>query len=114
MKNGGGQCILRQLKEVYSGWPIPGRQDLLGPDSPQRVVVVDAVATGQCRGDQRQQLVASVGSTKGTTQVKVPVNQFTHSQMMGQGHGQDQPSVVHQTVIVEGDLDAVGAPGGSI
>ena len=55
-------------------------------------------ATG--RGHQRQQLVANVGSTRATAQVNVPVNQLIHSQMMGQSHRQDQPSVVHQTVVV--------------
>ena len=42
------------------------------------------------------------------TQVQVPVNQFGQAQMPAQRGWQDQPSIVDQAVVVEGDLDAVG------
>jgi len=39
------------------------------------------------------------------------VHQFAQAQMMGQSDRQGQPSTGHQTVIIEGDLDAVGLLG---
>ena len=35
------------------------------------------------------------------------VHQLAQSQVLGQGNGKNQPSIGHQAVIVEGDLDAV-------
>ena len=60
------------------------------------------------RSHQRHHLVAGVGSAWGATQVQVPVNQFGQAQMPAQRGWQDQPGIVHQAVVVEGDLDAVG------
>ena len=36
------------------------------------------------------------------------IHQFPQSQMMGQGDRKDQPSIGHQAVVIEGDVDAVG------
>ncbi len=36
------------------------------------------------------------------------VNQFTQTQVLGQGGRQDQPRMVDQAVVIKGDLDAVG------
>ena len=82
-------------------------QDMIGTARTQRISVVDAVSPSQCRGHQRQHLVASVGSPRGPAQVNMVVYQLTQSQMMGQRDRQDQPSIGHQTVIIEGDMDAV-------
>ena len=49
-----------------------------------------------------------VGSARGAAQVKAPVNQSGQAEMLGQGGRQDQPSIVHQAVVVKGDLDVVG------
>ena len=79
------------------GWRLdhtaqnPGR-----PASPQRVGVVDAVSPDQGGGHQRHHLVARIGAARGAAQVQ------------GQGGRKDQPSIGHQAVVVEGDLDAVG------
>ena len=35
------------------------------------------------------------------------VHQFTQTQMVGQGNRQEQSGNGHQTVVVEGDVDAV-------
>ena len=37
------------------------------------------------------------------------VHQLAQSQMMGQRDRQDQPCIGHQAVIVEGDVNAIGA-----
>ena len=42
----------------------------------QRIGVVDAVAAGQRRGDQRQQLVTRVGPPQHAAEVEVMVNEF--------------------------------------
>ena len=79
-----------------------------GPASTQHVGIVNAVATGQSGCHQRHDLVARVGSAWGTAQVQVLINQLGQAQMQCQGGRQDQPSIGHQVVVVEGDLDAVG------
>lgn len=48
------------------------------------------------------------------SQVNLAAHQFAQPQMMGQRDRQDQPRIGHQTVIVKGDMDAVGRSGGSI
>ena len=53
-------------------------------------------------------LVARVRPTRGIAQVQVPVNQLGQAQVQGQRGGEDQPSIVDQAVIIEGDVDAVG------
>ena len=73
----------------------------------QRVGVVNAVAPSQGGGHQGHKLVSGVGPARGIAQVQVMVNQFPQAQAQGQGGGQKQPSIRHEAVIVEGDLDAV-------
>ena len=36
------------------------------------------------------------------------LDEFTQTQVLGEGHRKDQPSISHQAVVVEGDLDSVG------
>ena len=83
-------------------------QHPIGSPCAQRVGVGDAVATGQCRRHQGQELVSRVGTARRTAQVNVVVHQLAQSQMMGQSDRKDQPSIGHQAVVIEGDLDAVG------
>ena len=78
------------------------------PPSTQRVGVVNAVATSQRRRDQGQELVSRIRPTWRISQVNVVIHQFPQSQMMGQGDRKDQPSIGHQAVVIEGDVDAVG------
>ena len=73
----------------------------------QHVGVVDAVAAGQGRGHQGQQLVSRVRTTRRSSQINVVVDELTQTQVLGQGDRQKQSGVGHQTVIVEGDVDAV-------
>ena len=78
------------------------------PAGAQRIGVVDAVAARQRRGHQSRNLIAGVGSAWGAAQVQVPVNQLGQAQVQGQRGGKDQPGIVDQAMVVEGDVDAVG------
>ena len=49
-----------------------------------------------------------MGSARRVAQVQVPVNQFGQTEMLGQRGRQDQPGIVDQAAVVEGDVDAVG------
>ena len=92
------------------GWRLDrAAQHLLGPASAQRVGVVNAVATGQRRRRQGQHLISRIRPTRRISQVNVMVHQLAQTQVVGQGHRQDQPSVGHQAVVIKGDVDAVGA-----
>ena len=52
--------------------------------------------------------VARIGSAWGAAQVKMPVNRLGQSLLQGQGGRKEQPGIGHQTVVVKGDVDAVG------
>jgi len=52
----------------------------------QRVRVVDAVAAGEGRHDQRQQLVADVGATGCRTEIEVALHHLAQAEALGQ-HG---------------------------
>ena len=78
-----------------------------GAAGAQRIGVVDAVAAGQRGGHQGHHLVAGVGPAWGPAQVQMPVNQLGQAQVLGEGGRKQQPGVVDQAVVVEGDLDAV-------
>ena len=41
-------------------------------------------------------------------EVEVTVNEFTQADVLGQGGRKEQPGIVDQAVVVEGDLDAGG------
>ena len=78
------------------------------PAGAQHVGVVNAVSSGQSRRHQRQHLVARMGSARRISEVNVVVDEFTQTQVLGQGDRKDQPGIGHQAVVVEGDLNAVG------
>ena len=97
------------------GWRLDrAAQGAGGPAGAQRVGVVNAVAASQGGGHQGHDLSAGVGSAWCIAQVQAPVNQFGKTQVQGQRGGQDQPSIGHQTVVVEGDLIRSGSLRGSI
>ena len=100
---------VRRQEGPQGGWRLDrAAQHTIGTASPQRVGVVNAVAPSQRRGHQDQHLVARVRTPRRISQVNVAVNQLGQTQALGQGDRQEQPSIGHQTVIVKGDLDAVG------
>ena len=63
-----------------------------------------ASATGERRGDQGQQLVAGVRPAHCVTEVEVGVRQCTEAEPAGERGGEQQARVVHEAVVVEGDV----------
>ena len=78
-----------------------------GAAGAQRIGVVDAVAARQRRGDQGHHLVSRVRPPRRIPQVEVMVNQLGQAQVLGEGGRKQQPGVVDQAVVIEGNLDAV-------
>ena len=78
------------------------------PASPQRIGVVDAVTARERGGDQGQQLVAGVRPPRCVTEVEVGVCQFTEAEPASERGGEQQARVVHEAVVVEGDVYPVG------
>jgi hypothetical protein len=83
-------------------------EDLPGGPGAQPLGVVDPLTTGQGRGDQRHRLVAGVGRARRVAEVDVGVHS-SKQEPLGQRGGQDQPSVGHRVVVVEGDGNRIGA-----
>ena len=81
----------------------PGR-----PAGARRVGIVDAVTASHRRGHQGHHLVARVRPARGIAQVEALLDELGQAQVQGQGGWQDQPGIGHQTVVVKGDVDAVG------
>ena len=79
-----------------------------GAAGAQGIGVSDAVAAGERRGDQGQQLVAGVRAAWRITEVEVGVRQFTEAEPAGERGGEQQARVVHEAVVVEGDVYPVG------
>ena len=69
---------------------------------------VDAVAARERRGDQGQQLVAGVRPPRRVTEVEVGVRQCAEAEPAGERGGEQQARVVHEAVVVEGDVYPVG------
>ena len=82
-------------------------QDRLGRSRTQHVRVVDTVAAGQRRVDQRHRLVADMGVTSRRTQIDMGVEQASQTQMLRQRRGQDQPGISHRVTVVEGHREPV-------
>ena len=74
------------------------------PAGAQRIGVVDAVTARERRGDQGQQLVAGVRPPRRVTEVEVGVRQFTEAEPAGERGGEQQARLVHEAVVVEGDV----------
>jgi hypothetical protein len=62
-------------------------QHRLGGTGPQRVAIINRVATSQRRVDHRHGLVADIGVTGRVTQIDVGLEQLPHTEMLGQGAG---------------------------
>ena len=78
------------------------------PAGAQRSGVVDALAARERRGDQGQQLVAGVRPPRRVTEVEVGVRQCTEAEPASERGGEQQARVVHEAVVVEGDVYPVG------
>ena len=91
------------------GWRLDYAADGASrPAGAQHVGVVNAVATSQRGGHQGQHLVSRIRPPRRICEVNMVVDEFTQTQVPGQGGRKDQASIGHQAVVVEGDLNAVG------
>jgi len=84
-------------------------EDPIGGAGPQGVRVVDAVAAGEHRHDEGQELVAGVRRAGLGAEPDVLVDQLLEPEVLGQRGRQQEPSVGHQPVVVEGHLEPVEA-----
>ena len=98
--------LRRKVPSVDGAFTVPSRTPAV-PSGAQRIGVVDAVAARQRRGDQGHHLVSRVRPPRRIPQVEVMVNQLTQAEIQGQGGRKEQPGIVDQAVVVEGNLDAV-------
>ena len=78
------------------------------PAGAQHVGVVNAVAARQRGCHQGQHLVSRIRPPRRISEVNVVVDEFTQTQVLGQGDRKEQPSIGHQAVVVKGELGAVG------
>ena len=91
------------------GWRLDYAADGASrPAGAQHVGVVNAVATSQREGHQGQHLVSRIRPPRRICEVNMVVDEFTQTQVLGEGDREEQPGIGHQAVVVEGDLNAVG------
>ena len=94
---------------AQGGWRFDYAAESAGrPAGAQRIGVVDAVAARQRGGHQGHDLVTGVSSARRIAQVEVLPEELGKAKAQGEGGRKDQPGIVDQAVVVEGDLDAVG------
>ncbi len=84
-------------------------EDALRAARSEGVRVIDAVAAGERRQDERQELVAAVCLAGLATEVEVAIDELSKTQASGQGGRQEEPRVGHQAVVVEGRVEPVEA-----
>ena len=95
-------------ESAQGGWRLDHAVENTGrPTGAQRIGVVDAVAASQRGSDQGHYLVAGVGPARRIAKVQALLYQLRKTEVQGQGGWEEQAGIVHQAVIVEGDLDAV-------
>ncbi len=87
----------------------PMTEDPARPARSQRVGVVDAVAAGERRHDERQELVADVRSAGLVAEVEVGLDEILHAEVVGQGGRQEEARVGDEAVVVEGGFQSVEA-----
>ena len=91
------------------GWRLDHAAERAGrPAGAQHVGVVNAVAPSQRGGHQGQHLVSRIRPPRRICEVNMVVDEFTQTQVLGEGDREEQPGIGHQAVVVEGDLNAVG------
>ena len=91
------------------GWRLDHAAESAGrPAGAQRIGVVNAVAASQRGCHQGQHLVSRIRPPRRICEVNMVVDEFTQTQVLGEGDRQEQPGIGHQAVVVEGDLNAVG------
>jgi hypothetical protein len=73
----------------------------------QHVGIIDAVAAGQRRVDERHRLVADIGTSRRIAEMNVLVEELAQSEMLGQRRRQHQARVGHQMLVVEVHVETV-------
>ena len=71
------------------------------------------VAASQRGRYQGQHLVSRIRPPRRICEVNLVVDEFTQTQVLGEGDRKEHPSIGHQAVVVEGDLNAVEGSRGS-
>ena len=98
----------RSEEGPQGGWGLDhAAESASRPAGAQHVGVVNAVAPSQRGGRQGQHLVSRVRPPRRIPEVEVMVNEFTQAHALGEGGRKEQPRIVDQAVVVEGDLDAI-------
>jgi hypothetical protein len=82
-------------------------EDRAGRPGPQRLDVVDAIATGEQRVDQGEQLATGPGRARTITQINELVGELLDPEPLGQRRGQQQPRGGDGVIVIEGDVDGV-------
>jgi hypothetical protein len=88
-------------------------EDLRRPACPEHCCVVDAIAAGERRQDERHELVARVRGTRLLPEVEVLLDELLHAKVRGQRRGQEEARVGHQLRPVERGVNPVEAVGRS-
>ena len=78
-----------------------------GPACPQGIRVIDAVATGERRSDEREQFVADMRPSRCGTEVNMRIPKLAQPEMRRQRHRQQQSRVRYQPLVVEDHAQAV-------
>ena len=75
---------------------------------PRAAPLLDAGTGPANPGRYARWLALAVRPPQRISEVNVVVDEFTHTQVLGEGDRKEQPSIGHQGVVVEGDLHAAG------
>ena len=82
---------------AQGGWRLDRAADGAScPAGTQHIGVINAVAPSQRGGHQGQHLVSRVRPPRRISEVKVAVDEFTETQVLGEGHRKKQPSIGHR------------------
>jgi hypothetical protein len=84
-------------------------QDLGRPTGPQRIGVIDAVATRKGRHDEAQELVPCVRPTGRSAEIDGALDEVPKAELRSQGGRQGEPRVRDQAIVIEGHIESVEA-----
>ena len=88
-----------------SNWPLDMSSMSWVSSIPTSPSIPAKTGGGRLRGNH---LVARVRPTWRISEVNMVVDEFTQTQVLGERGRKEQPSIVDQAVVIEGDVDVVG------
>jgi hypothetical protein len=97
-----------QERAQGGGGHHPVAEDLAGGAGAQYVGVVDAVAAGDHRLGQGEQLAPGAVGAGAVAKVDELIDDLLDAEPLGQRRGEDQPGVGDRVGVVEGDGQGVG------